>query len=147
MNPTLDKHRETMAPSSTTPPVEYSSVYCAAVHELCHTKMDAVKETVDDIHGAVFGSKEQPGLLSLMHQKVSTTTVRWLLSIFGIPIIAAALVIYAFYVKVPLTYTEKQEFNALQDQVVKIEEKVKQIPTATEMKGIVKEALKEHTPR
>lgn len=132
-----------MAPTSTIPPVEYSPIYCSAVHELCHAKMDAVKNTVDDIHGAVFGSKEQPGLITLMTRKVSTSTVRWFISIFGIPLLAGLLVAYAFYVKVPLTYTEKQEFNTLQEKVVKIEETVKQLPTTPQVKDALKEALKE----
>jgi len=133
-----------MAPTRTTPPPDYSSVYCASVHELCHTKMDSIKEGVDDIHGAVFGSEEQPGLITTVERKVSAGAVRWFVGMFGIPILAAALVIYAFYIKVPLTYTEKQEFHALQNQVIKIEENVKQLPTASQIKDVMKEALREY---
>lgn len=135
-----------MATTNTTPPNDYSPVYCAAVHELCHTKMSQVKEKVDDIHGAVFGSKEQPGLMQAVERKVSSTTVRWLLSVFGIPVLAAVLVIYAFYVKVPLTYTEKEEFSALSHKVIKIEEHINQLPTAAQIKSVMQEVLKE-TPR
>lgn len=103
-----------MAATHVKPPAEYDPVYCASVHEECSSN------------------------------KVSTTTIRWLLSIFGIPVLAGLLVAYAFYVKVPLTYTEKQEFNALQTQVVKIEEKVKQLPTASQIKDVMKEVLIEH---
>jgi len=106
--------------------------------------MDSIKEGVDDIHGAVFGSEEQPGLITTVERKVSAGAVRWFVGMFGIPILAAALVIYAFYIKVPLTYTEKQEFHALQNQVIKIEENVKQLPTASQIKDVMKEALREY---
>jgi hypothetical protein len=133
-----------MSPTHVTPPADYSPIYCATVHELCYTKMDSIKKSVDDIHGAVFGSEEQPGLIKTVERKVSAGTVRWFFGVFGIPLLAAGLVVYAFFVKVPLTYTEKQEFHALQNQVVKIEENIKQLPTATQIKDVMREVLKEH---
>jgi len=79
-----------------------------------------------------------------MNQKVSFSSVRALLGVFGIPALAAALIIYAFYVTVPLTYIEKKEFKELDTRVIKVEESLKQLPTVLQIKMALEEVLREH---
>lgn len=127
-------------------PLEYDPAYCEGVHALCEHKNSVISAQVNDIHGAVFGSKEQPGLIQLMARKLSSSAVKWFVAIFAVPALVAGLAIYEFYVAAPLTYSTKIEVNATNERVLKMEEQVSRLPTAAQIKDVVVQALQE-TPR
>jgi hypothetical protein len=130
--------------NAATPPEDYDSTYCAGVQALCSAKMESIATQVSDVHGAVFGSKEQPGMMALLTKKVSITSVKWVVAVFGLPALLACLALYAFYIRAPLVYVDKQEHHILSEKVVKMEERIDKLPDTVMMKQIMREVLTEH---
>ena len=139
-----------MAPA----PEMYTPEYCEAVRAGCTAKMDSIACDVKDVHGAVFGSDTQPGMMALLTRKLSISSVKWVFAMIGIPIIMGALSFYAFYIKAPLLYGEKAfatenrtRIERVEKDVQSLEDAVSQLPTGTQMKDIFRDALKEHAKK
>lgn len=120
-----------MAPSHLTPPDGYSPVYCADVHKLCTDKMEEVRKIALDTQ-------------SDLRKKLSLKTIKGILIVFGAPVLAACLALYAFYIQAPLTYAEKEELNALNTKIVVMETKLGAIPNKDEVRDIMTDVVKKH---
>lgn len=120
-----------MAPARLTPPLEFSPTYCADVHKLCTNTMQEVKEIAEETRAEV-------------KKKLSLKTIKGLMIVFGAPVLAACLALYAFYVQAPLIYADKEEMHTLQTKIVIMETKLGSIPDKDELREIVTDVVKKN---
>lgn len=107
------------------------------IQDICAQKMDQIAKQVADVHDAV-------------NRKVSSSTFWRLITVFGVPLIVVIFAAYAFYVRVPLIYSEKAEMAIQEKRITTIEsatqslsQAVGNLPTSEEVKEIVVKAVRD----
>lgn len=132
--------------NKSTPPETFDPRYCEGVQALCSQRYTTLEKSVDDIHGAVFGSKEQPGMLQLLTKKLSIASVKWFLAVFALPAVLGVLAFYQFYISAPYKYADSATLGDIDNRVLRLEGAFNELPNAAAMKSIVKEAIRECQP-